>query len=97
MVKKTKKINHDLDRYCIFCIVFFVIYTIAEITVSSVTGISHDRLTEAIQWFCGGELFFCAMLKRLKIKLKKGEDTVDDFSRELESSTDISTTNSRCN
>lgn len=95
MVKKTKKINHDLDRYCIFCIVFFVIYTIAEITVSSVTGISHDRLTEAIQWFCGGELFFCAMLKRLKIK--KGEGAVENSSRELESGTDISTGNSRCN
>lgn len=95
MTKKTRKSNHALDRYCIFCIVFFVTYTIAEIAVSSVTGISHDRLTEAIQWFCGGELFFCAMLKRLKIK--KGADTIDDTYRELESGTDIGTGNSRCN
>lgn len=95
MAKKARKINHALDRYCIFCIVFFVIYTIAEITVSSVTGISHDRLTEAIQWFCGGELFFCAMLKRLKIK--KGDGTIEGLGGELESSTDISTGNSRCN
>lgn len=96
MAKKTRrKTNHALDRYCMFCIVFFVIYTIAEITISSVTGITHDRLTEAIQWFCAGELFFCAMLKRLKIK--KEADTIDDTNRELESSTDIGASNSRCN
>ena len=70
---KKSKIRHDLDRYCIFCIVFFVLFTIAEITVSSITNVTHERLTEAVQWFCGGELFFCAMLKRLKLK-KEGYD-----------------------
>lgn len=96
MTKKTKtsKVKHDLDRYCIFCIVFFVIFTIAELTVSSITGVTHDRLTEAIQWFCGGELFFCAMLKRLK--LKKGENTNENINRQLESGSDIGSGNSRC-
>ena len=94
-MKKVSKVKHDLDRYCIFCIVFFVIFTIAELTVSSITGITHDRLTEAIQWFCGGELFFCAMLKRLKIK--KGDNTNETFDRELEPGAGSSISNSRCN
>ena len=92
--KRVNKLKHDLDRYCIFCIVFFVLYSITEIAVSSITGVTHDRLTEAIQWFCGGELFFCAMLKRLKIK--KGGGTVDSFDRELASSIDTGIGNSRC-
>lgn len=73
-----KKKLRDLDKYCIFCIVFFTLYTIAELVLSSITGVTNDRLTEAVQWFCGGELFFCAMLKRLK--LKKGEKTDDNYS-----------------
>ena len=91
-MKKTKtKTQHDLDRYCIFCIIFFVLFTIAEITVSSITGVTHERLTEAVQWFCGGELFFCAMLKRLKIKK---EENTNEYS-----GTDYirSDTNSRAN
>lgn len=61
----------NLDKYCIFCIIFFTIYTISELITSSITGMTHDRLTEAVQWFAAGELFFCAMLKRLKLKKEK--------------------------
>ena len=92
MKKKPKKM-HDLDKYCIFCIIFFTVYTIAELTISSITGVTHDRLTEAVQWFCGGELFFCAMLKRLKIK--KGEKDNDMDSKQLESDADSLSGNTR--
>ena len=94
MKKKPKKKVPALDKYCIFCIIFFVLYTIAERTLSAVTGITNDRLTEAVQWFCGGELFFCAMLKRLKLKK---EDTNNDGldTTKLERSDYISSGNSR--
>lgn len=93
MTKKLSKLQHDLDKYCIFCIVFFVLYTIAELTVSSITGTTNDQLTQAVQWFCGGELFFCAMLKRLKIK--KGDSNYDNIDRQLESDSNPGTDNSR--
>lgn len=92
-MKKSKKKIRDLDKYCIFCITFFTIYTIIELILSSVTGITHDRLTEAVQWFAAGELFLLAMLKRLKIK--KGDDTNDLDSKQLESNTDTTIGNSR--
>lgn len=72
-MKKRRKM-HDLDKYCIYCIIFFTLYTIAELVLSAITGTTNDRLTEAVQLFCGGELFFCAMLKRLKLKKEVKED-----------------------
>lgn len=62
-----------LDKYCIFTISFFTIYTIAELTLSSITGTTNDRLTEAVQWFAAGELFLLAMIKRLKLQNTKKE------------------------
>ena len=69
--KKEKKLP-DLDRYLIFCIVFFVLYTIAELTLSTISGFNHDTLTEAVKWFCCGEAFLCALIKRLKLKRGDG-------------------------
>ena len=62
-----KKLN-ALDKYLIYCLAFFTIYTIVEMIVSSITGMTHDALTVAVSGFCGGEAFFCCLLKRLKIQ-----------------------------
>ena len=70
-----KKLS-GLDKYCIFTISFFTIYTIAELAISAITGVTNDRLTEAVQWFCAGELFLLAMIKRLKLQKTK-EDKED--------------------
>jgi hypothetical protein len=64
--KPVKRLN-GLDKYVIYCIVFFTCYTIAELTVSAITGNSSDTLTNAVKWFCGGEVFLCAMIKRHKL------------------------------
>lgn len=72
---KTKKKLNGLDKYVIYCIVFFTLYAIAELTVSAITGNTNDTLTNAIKWFCGGEVFLCAMIKRHKlIDAKKAAD-----------------------
>lgn len=79
MYKRTRRTNKKisaLDKYLIFCIVFFVIYTIAELATSCACGVAHDALTNAVKWFCGGEVFLCAMIKRLK--LKRGENAPDN-------------------
>ena len=70
--KKRKKLS-ALDKYCIFTISFFTIYTIAELTLSHITGTTNDRLTEAVQWFAAGELFLLAMIKRLKLRKEQKE------------------------
>lgn len=69
-----KKLN-GLDYYIIYCIVACLLYAIAEMVVSSVTGITHDALTVAWYGFHGGEVFCAAMVKRMKLKVRK-----DDFS-----------------
>lgn len=63
----TKKLT-SLDKYVIYCVLFFTLYSIAEFIVSSITGITHDALTEAIRTFCGGEVFACCILKVFKIR-----------------------------
>lgn len=64
-----------LDKYVIYCIVFFTIYTVAEMALTALTGVTNDTLTNAVKWFCGGEVFLCAMIKRHKlIDAKKAAD-----------------------
>ena len=75
-IRRTKKKISALDKYLIFCIVFFVVFTVAELVTSCIYGTAHDTLTNAVKWFCGGEVFLCAMIKRLK--LKKADDTQKD-------------------
>lgn len=65
--RKPEKRLNGLDKYVIYCIVFFTCYTIAELTVTAITGNSSDTLTNAVKWFCGGEVFLCAMIKRHKL------------------------------
>lgn len=73
--KKRKKPLNGLDKYVIYCIVFFTLYAVAELTVSAMTGVTNDTLTDAVKWFCGGEVFLCAMIKRHKlIDAKKAKD-----------------------
>ena len=58
----------DLDKYIIFSFVVMLVYTISELVLSTITGISHDTLTTCIFAAFGGELLMCAMIKRLKLR-----------------------------
>ena len=66
--KQNKKPLDNLSRYVIYCLVFFTLYSIAEFIVSTITGVTHDTLTDAVKVFCSGEAFFCAFLKVMKIR-----------------------------
>ena len=68
VIKRPRKQLNGLDKYVIYCIVFFTLYTIAELTVSAITGNTNDTLTNAVKFFAGGEVFLCAMIKRHKLK-----------------------------
>lgn len=58
----------DLDKYIIFSFAVMLVYTISELVLSTITGISHDTLTTCIFAAFGGELLMCAMIKRLKLR-----------------------------
>lgn len=58
----------DLDKYIIFSFVVMLVYTVSELVLSTITGISHDTLTTCIFAAFGGELLMCAMIKRLKLR-----------------------------
>lgn len=67
-VKRPKKHISALDKYLVYCIAFFTLFAVAELIVSSICGDSHDTLINAVKFFCGGEVFLCAMIKRHKLK-----------------------------
>lgn len=67
VIKRPHKQLNGLDKYVIYCIMFFTLYTIAELTVSAITGNTNDTLTNAVKFFAGGEVFLCAMIKRHKL------------------------------
>ena len=74
-IKRPRKKISALDKYLIYCITFFTIFAITELVLSSIYGNNHDTLINAVKWFCGGEVFLCAMIKRHKLKK---ESTVSD-------------------
>lgn len=62
-----KKIS-ALDKYVIFSIAMLVIFCIAEMVVSSITGQTHDTLTTVFYACFGGEILSCALIKIFKLK-----------------------------
>lgn len=71
MKKKRPKIS-ALDKYVVFSISMLVIFCIAEMVVSSITGQTHDTLTTVFYACFGGEILSCALIKIFK--LKEGND-----------------------
>ena len=70
--QKPKKPLTTLDKYVIFCIIVMIIYTIADkITFVLTNGLESSTLTSAFFACFGGEVFLCAMIKRLKLKNEK--------------------------
>jgi hypothetical protein len=67
-----KKLN-GLDKYVIFSISVLLIYTIVEMTISTISGISHDTVTTAVFSCFGGEILSCALIKIFKLK-ENGEN-----------------------
>lgn len=71
MKRKRPKIS-ALDKYVVFSISMLVIFCIAEMVVSSITGQTHDTLTTVFYACFGGEILSCALIKIFK--LKEGND-----------------------
>lgn len=72
MKKEHPKKVSALDKYVVFSISMLVIFCIAEMVVSSITGQTHDTLTTVFYACFGGEILSCALIKIFK--LKEGND-----------------------
>ena len=58
----------SLTKYVVFSISVLIVYVIAEMIVSTVTGVSHPDLTTLIGSTFGGEILVCALIKIFKLK-----------------------------
>lgn len=68
----------SLTLYVVFSIAILLIYTVAEQTLTSFTGITRDTLTTCFFSVFGGEILCCALIKIFK--LKGGSDERPDVS-----------------
>lgn len=58
----------SLTKYVVFSITVLLVYVVAEMIVSTVTGVSHPDLSTLIGSTFGGEILFCALIKIFKLK-----------------------------
>ena len=75
--------NKALTKYLVFSFAVVLLYTVAELILSTVTGITHDTVTTCLYAFFGTEVGACAFIK---ITGRKTGDTFDtlDINKEDE-------------
>lgn len=67
-MRNKRKRTKTLDKYVVFSITILLIFTVAQMVVTAITGIEQSTLITCFFACFGGELFLCAMIKRLKLK-----------------------------
>ena len=70
MAPRKKKLN-KLDKYLIFSISVLLVYTVAEMAITSFSGFDHSTLTTCIFGTFGGEFLLAALIKIFNVR--KGE------------------------
>ena len=58
----------SLTKYVAFSIAILIAYTLAELILATITGITHDSLTTCVFACFGGEILSCALIKIFKLK-----------------------------
>lgn len=72
--KSIKEKESSLYKYVVFTLTSLCLFTIAILVIFVVTGGSEpSALIACFFGTFGGELFMCAMIKRLKLKTEKGD------------------------
>lgn len=67
-MRRTRRRRKALDSYVIFSITILLIFTFAQTLITAITGTEQSTLITCFFACFGGELFLCAMIKRLKLK-----------------------------
>lgn len=70
---KRKKLREKLEQmplaiYVCISLGLILLYSIVELIVSTITGVSHDTLTTCFYAVFGGEVVSCALIKIFKLK-----------------------------
>lgn len=63
----------SLTKYVAFSIAVLIIYCIAEMVVSTMSGVSHPDLTTMIGSTFGGEILCCCLVKIFKLREENHE------------------------
>ena len=58
----------SLTKFVVFSFGVVITYSIAEMIVSTITGITHDTLTTCVYACFGGEILSCALIKIFKLQ-----------------------------
>lgn len=77
-IRRRKHKADKLAKFVSLSLTVVIVYTIAEMIVSSKTGITHDTLTTCFFAVFGGEVVSCALIKIFKLKGVDNEPT-DDY------------------
>ena len=80
-IKKTLREKLEampLAVYVCISLGLIIIYSIVELIVSTVTGVSHDTLTTCFYSVFGGEIVSCALIKIFKLKEEGDDDKYDE-------------------
>lgn len=75
--RKHKKVP-SLTKYVAFSIGLLVGYSITELVLVTLKGLSHDTLTTCLFATFGGEILSCALIKIFKLKEEKKNEP-DNF------------------
>ena len=67
-MRHKRKKTRALDKYVIFSISILLIFTVSQMVITAITGTEQSTLITCFFACFGGELFLCAMIKRLKLK-----------------------------
>lgn len=67
-MRNRRKRTRTLDKYVVFSITILLIFTVSQMVITAITGIEQSTLITCFFACFGGELFLCAMIKRLKLK-----------------------------
>lgn len=65
---KVNDIPKSLTLYVVFSIFIILIFTIVELIISTISGVSHDTLITCFFSVFGGEILCCALIKIFKLK-----------------------------
>ena len=66
--KKANDVPKSLTLYVVFSILVILIFTIVELIISTISGVSHDTLITCFFGVFGGEILCCALIKIFKLK-----------------------------
>ena len=75
--KRKTDIPRSLTIYVVFSIIVVLIYTVTELILSTMSGVSHDTLTTCVYGFFAGEVVVCGLIKIFKLKGKDNGELSD--------------------